>query len=214
MSRCFGYEDDCKILAKNKIAIQIDAHERWKWCSSKLISLILKKCVVWCLKGVAKVSIHLKVINLKKTSFEKIWASWSQTIYSGQHRQRRCEKTMNALLTIKRNVANGTPWTNRKNLYRHYNYIVPILSYDAVLRKSSKTDLESSESIQTKASKWILGTSQLEYRELLRRILLTFALYHEMHVLFIQIVLNTYDHKWQKFATRRREKKNERDGSF
>ena len=41
-------------------------------------------------------------------------------------------------------------------------------------------------SILMKASKWILGTSQLEYKERLRRInLLPLALYHEMHVLLL-----------------------------
>ena len=108
---------------------------------------------------------------------------------------------MKAFFTIKRNIANGTPWTTRKNLYR--SYIVPILSYGAVLWKPSKIDLKSIESIQMKASKWILGISPLEYKERLRRInLLPLALYHEMHVLllFIQIVLNTYDLEWQKFV--------------
>ena len=63
--------------------------------------------------------------------------------------------------------------------------------------------LKSIESFQMKASKWILGTSQLEYKERLRRnTLLPLALYHEMHVLllFIQFVLNTYDLDWEKFV--------------
>ena len=54
-----------------------------------------------------------------------------------------------------------------------------------------------------KASKWILGTSQLEYKERLRRTkLLPLALYHEMQVLLliIQIFLNTYDLEWRKFV--------------
>ena len=107
---------------------------------------------------------------------------------------------MKAFFTIKRNIANGTPWTTRRNLYR--TYIVPILSYGAVLWKPSKTDLKSIESIQMKASKWILGTSPLEYKERLSRInLLPLALYHEMHVLLLFIiVLNTYDLEWRKFV--------------
>ena len=59
------------------------------------------------------------------------------------------------------------------------------------------------ESYQMKASKWILGTSQLEYKVRLRRIiLLPLALYHKMHVLLlvIHIVLNTYDPERQKFV--------------
>ena len=86
---------------------------------------------------------------------------------------------------------------------------LPVLSYGAVLWKPSKTDLKSIESIRMKASKWILGTSQLDYKEQLRRInLLPLALYHEMHVLllFIQIVLNTYDLEGRKFVPIEEEK--------
>ena len=128
----------------------------------------------------------------------------------------RCEKTIKAIFTIKRNIADGTPWTTRNNLYR--SYIVPIVSYGAVLWKPSKTDLKSNEWIQMKASKRILGTGQLEYKERLRRInLLPLALYYKMHVLllFIQSVLNTYDLEWRKFVQLEEgSNKNERDQSF
>ena len=95
-----------------------------------------------------------------------------------------------------------------QNLFR--SYILPILSYSAVFWKPSKTDLKSIESIHMKASKWILGTGQLEYKERLRRNnLLPLALYLEMHVLllFIQIVLITCDLEWQKFVQLEREGK-------
>ena len=58
MSTCFGYADDYKILAKNGITLQIDAHKIWKWCSSNLMSLNLKKCKVLCLKCIVKVTIR------------------------------------------------------------------------------------------------------------------------------------------------------------
>ena len=58
MSTGFGYTDDYKILAKNGITLQIDAHKLWKWCSRNLMSLSLKKCKVLCLKGIAKVTIQ------------------------------------------------------------------------------------------------------------------------------------------------------------
>ena len=114
--------------------------------------------------------------------------------------ERRCEKIRKAFFTIKGNIADGTTWTTRKILYRSYN--VPILSNGAVLWKPSKIDLKSIESIHMKATKWILGTSQLEYKERLRLINPPIAFYHEMHVflLFIQIVLNTYDLQWRKFV--------------
>ena len=200
MSACFGYADDYKIIAKNGITLQIDAHKTWKWCSSNLVSLNLKKFKALCLKGITKVTIQGR--QLENSIVEKdLGIMISNDVTWTAQTERRREKTMKAFFTIKRNIANGTPWTTGKKLY--CRYIVPILSYGAVLRKPSKTDLKSIESIQLNASKWILGTSQLEYKERLRRInLLPLALYHEMHVLllFIQIVLNTYDLEWQKFV--------------
>ena len=121
--------------------------------------------------------------------------------------ERRCKKTMKTFFTIKRNIGNGTPWPTRKSLYR--SYIVTILSSGAVLWKPSKTDLKLIETLQTKASKGIMGTSQLEHKEQLRRNnLLPLALYHEAHVLllFLQNDLNTYDHEWRKFVQIEEEK--------
>ena len=180
MSTCFGYSDDYKILAKNGITLQFDAHKIWKWCSSNLMSLNLKKCQFLCLKGIAKVTIQCH--QLENSIVEKdLGIMISNDLTWTAQTEKHCEKTMKAFFTIKRNIANGPPWTTRKNLYR--SYIVPILSYGEALWKPSKTDLKSIESIQVKASKWILGTSQLEYKERLRRInLLPLALYHEMHV--------------------------------
>ena len=200
MSTCFGYTDDYRVIAENRITLQIDAHKIWKCCSSNLMSFNPEKCKILCLQGIAKVTIqghqfessivekHLGIM----ISNDLIWTAQTE---------RKCEKTMKAFFTIKRNIANGTPWTTRKNLYR--SYIVPILSYVSVLWKPSKTELKSIESIQMKARNWILGTGQLEYKERLGRInLLPLALYHEMHVLllFSQTVLNTFDLEWQKFV--------------
>ena len=144
MSTCFGYADDYKIIAKNGITLQIDAHKIWKWCSSNLVSLNLKKCKVLCLKGIAKVTIQGH--QLENSIVEKdLSIMISNDLTWTAQTEKQCEKTMKAFFTIKRNIANGTPWTTRKNLYR--SYIVPILSYGAVLWKRSKTDLKSIESI-------------------------------------------------------------------
>ena len=78
VSACFGHADDYKIIAKNGITLQIDAHKIWKWCSSNLMSLNLKKFKALCLKGITKVT--YKVINLKTVSLKKIRTSRSQTI--------------------------------------------------------------------------------------------------------------------------------------
>ena len=215
MSTCFGYADDYKIVAKKEITLQIDAHRIWKWCSSNLMSPYLTKCKVLSLKRTAKVTIQCQ--QLENSIVEKdMGIMISKHLTWTAQTERRWEETMKAFFTIKRNIASGTPWTTKKNLYR--SYFVPIWSYGAVLWKPSKTDLKSIESIQMKASKRILGTSQLEYKTRLRRFnLLPLALYHETLVLllFIQIVLNTYELEWRKFVQLEEGKnKNARDQSF
>ena len=53
-----------------------------------------------------------------------------------------------------------------------------------------------------KATKWILSTGQLTYKDRLRRLdILSLSLYQELHVLllFLDIVSGRYDIEWQNF---------------
>ena len=111
---------------------------------------------------------------------------------------RRCEKELKAFFTIKRNVARRRAWQAKKDLYRCY--IVQIISYRSVLWKPNKQDLKKVEPIQMKATKLILSTGQLTYKDRLRRLdILPLSLYHELHVLFffLDIVSGRYDIEWQ-----------------
>ena len=183
------------IIAKNGITLQTDAHKIRKWCYSNLMSLNLKQYQVLCFKYIAKVALQGHELENSIAGKDQGIMTSNDLTWTAQT-ERSCEKSMQSIFTIKRITANGTPWTTGKNLYR--SYIVSILSHGAVLWKPSKRDLKSMETIQVKSSKWIRGTSQLEYKERLRRTNLPLALYHRKHVLllFIQIVLNTYDLKW------------------
>ena len=110
-----GYADDYKIVAKNGITLQIDAHKIWRWCSSDLMSLNLNKCKVLCLKGIEELTIQGH--QLDNSIVEKdLGIMISNDLTWTAQTEKRCEKTMKAFFTIKRNIANGTPWTTRKNL--------------------------------------------------------------------------------------------------
>ena len=89
----------------------------------------LKKCKVLCLKSTTKITIQN--YQLENSIVEDLGTMISNDLTWTAQAERRCEKTMNAFFTIKRNSADGTPWTTRKNLYR--SYIVPITCYGAVL---------------------------------------------------------------------------------
>ena len=115
--------------------------------------------------------------------------------------ERRCEKAIKVFFTIKRNIAYGTSLIAKKSLYR--SYIVPIISYGAILWKPIKSELRMMENLREKASKWILGTNRLDYKDRSKRIsILQLPLYHEMHVLstFVNIVKGRYNIVWESFV--------------
>ena len=179
--------------------MQINAAKVWKWCTENLIKLNVSKCKVLCIKGETKVTIN--GWELGKPEKEKdLGIMIHKDLTWTANANRRSEKALKAFFTIKGNVARGTAWQAKKNLYR--SYIVPILSYGSVLWKPNKQDLKKVEGIKMKATKWILSTGQLTYIDRLRRLdILPLSLYHELHVLllFLDIVNGRYNIEWRIF---------------
>ena len=200
MSSCFGYADDFKVIATNTITLQIHATRIWKWCSQNLMTLNISKCKTLNLKGNGSISMNGK--TLEQTQKEKdLGIIVSNDLTWTANVERRCEKAIKVFFTIKRNIANGTSWIGKKNLYR--SYIVPIISYGAILWKPSKSELRMIENLQEKASKWILGTNRLDYKDRLKRLsILPLSLYHDMHVLltFVDILKGRYHIEWESFV--------------
>ena len=160
MSSCFGYPDDYKVIATNTITLQIDATRIWKWCSQNLMTLNISKCKTLNLKENGSFSMNGK----KQTQKEKdLGIIVSNDLTWTANAERRCENAIKVFFTIKRNIANGTSWIATKNLYR--SYIVPIISYGAILWKPNKSELRMIENLQEKASKWILGTNRLDSKD-------------------------------------------------
>ena len=59
------------------------------------------------------------------------------------------------------------------------------------------------ENLQEKASKWILDTNRLDYKDRLKRLsILSLLMYHEMHFLltFVDIVKSRYNIEWESFV--------------
>ena len=139
MSSCFGYADGYKVIATNTITLQIDATRIWKWCSQNLITLNISKRKTLNLKETE--SISMKGKTLEQTQKEKdLGIIVSNDLTWTANAERRCEKAIEVFFTIKRNIANGTSWIAKKNLYR--SYIVPIISYGAILWKQINRNSE------------------------------------------------------------------------
>ena len=178
MSDWYGYADDYKVVGTNNFTMQIDATKVWKWCTENLINLNVSKCKVLSIKEESKVTNN--GWELGKSEKEKdLEVMIHKDLTWTANANRRCEKALKAFLTIKRNVARGTAWQAKKNLYR--SYIVPIHSYGSVLWKPNKQDLKKVDPIQMKATKWILSTGQLTYKDRLRSPdILPLSLYDEL----------------------------------
>ena len=200
MSSCFGHADDYKVIATNTITLQNDATRIWKWCSQNLITLIINKCKTLSLNGNGSISMNGKTLEQKKKENDLEIIVLNDLTWTANP-ERRCEKAIKIFFTIKRNIANGTCWIAKKNIYR--SFIVPIISYGAILWKPNKSELRMIENLQEKASKWILGTNRLDYKDRLKRLLiLRLSLHHEMHVFltFVDIVKGRYIIEWESFV--------------
>ena len=199
MSDCFGYADDYKVVGRNNISIQINGAKIWKWCTDKLMKFNVSKCNVLCMKGERKATINRW--ELEKSEKEN---DLGNMIHKGLswtgNANCRCEKALKIFFTIKRNVRRGTTRQAKKNLYR--SYIVPIISNATVPWKPNQQELKEVEEIQMTATKCILSSVQLTYKDRLRKLdILPLSLYHELHrlLLFLDIVSGRYKIKWQSF---------------
>ena len=86
-------------------------------------------------------------------------------------------------------------------LKSYKSYVAPFVSYGSSLWKPSKRDLKVIESVQKKATAWVLSPTQ-EYKDRLISLhILPLSLYHELHIplLLHKILTGKTDLQWKKF---------------
>ena len=201
MSKSFGYADDFKIISQNAVTLQIDGHRLWKSCSENQMSLNLKKCNVVAFKGTASVALGGHILNTAAVQ-KDLGIQVSESLSWACHVENRTTKALKCFYMIKRSTLNTTAWQTKKAIYR--SYIVPIVSYGAILFKARKTDLRIIENVQKRAVKWIFNRKDNDYKTSLQILnLLPLSLYHELHVLltFISIVKNKIDVEWRNYVS-------------
>ena len=201
MSKSFGYADDFKIISQNAVTLQIDGHRLWKWCSENQMSLNLKKCNVVAFKGTASVALGGHILDTAAVQND-LGIQVSESLSWACHVEKRTTKALKCFYMIKRSTLNTTAWQTKKAIYR--SYIVPIVSYGAILFKASKTDLRIIENVQKRAVKWIFNRKDNDYKTSLQILnLLPLSFYHELHVLltFISIVKNKIDVEWRNYVS-------------
>ena len=145
ISSCFGYADDYKVIATNTITLQIDTNRIWKGCSQNLMTLNISKCKTLNLKGNGSISMIGNTLEQTEKG-KDLGIIVSNDLTWTANAKKRCEKAIKVFFTKKRNIDNGTSWVAKKNRYR--SYIVPIISYGAVLWKISKSELRMIDNLQ------------------------------------------------------------------
>ena len=200
MSNCFGYADVKQIFSDNAITLNIDSNKNWNWCSKNFMCLNLSKRKTLQFKG--SMSVCMKKQNIPGTDLMKdLGLIVTNDLSLTEHAKTRSAKSLKAFFTLKRNLANSSTISTKKNAYR--GYVVPIISYASSLWKPSKSKLVLTEKVQHRASIWILGTNNLSYISRLQRLhLLPLSLYHEMYVvlLFARIINSKTDIDWEKYV--------------
>ena len=98
-------------------------------------------------------------------------------------------KSSRCVFRIKRNISNKSSIST--NLHAYTGYVVQILTYCSQAWYASKTNLSKFESLQIKATKWIVNGQVSGYKErLLKLKLLQLSMYAEMHDLLLLISLD------------------------
>ena len=181
MSKCFGYADHFKVVSDVSETLQIDAARWWKWSNENFVHLNLYKCSLMVFMGDAPVRIGGVEVEQHATQKDLGLIVHSSLTWTSQA-EFRCGKAVKAFHLIRRNIFDSADSYTQLSLYR--DYIVPILSYGAVLWKASKNDLKILESVQNKTSKWILRYCPIGYEQRLKKLkLLLVSLYHVLHFL-------------------------------
>ena len=106
------------------------------------------------------------------------------------------------MFLIKRNCSSILPRVHKLNLYK--SMVLPILLYGSSVWYANIGNSKALESIQRKATKWILFDNDLSYYQRLISVsMLPISLYMEVNdvLLLFKIINGKYDFKWDDYVT-------------
>ena len=151
------------------------------------------KCKLLNLKG--QLSASLNKTDLKEAPVQRdLGLLISSNLNWTENCEIRIQKATGAFFQIKRNISNKSSISTK--LHAYTGYVVPILTYCSQAWYASKTNLSKFESLQIKATKWIVNGQVSEYKErLLKLKLLPLSMYAEMHVLLLLISLDRNEYR-------------------
>ena len=188
-SLCYGYCDDLKILSTTPEGMQEDVKNLENWCSENSMILNNKKCKLLNVKG----SCQIQLLNsqLQDTFVHRdLGIQMTANLSWSSNCEPSVQSAIKAFYLIKRKVSSKASTKSKLDLY--IGYIVPIATYASQVWYANKSELKQLERIQRKATAWILSSTEIDYPQRLRLLmLLPLSMYIELHdILFLFAVKN------------------------
>ena len=131
------------------------------------------------MKGNAKVEVNGTVLE-ETTEIKSLGFIITSTLSWTENATNRSAKALKALCSVKRNISKTT--TKAMKLKSNKSFVAPIVSYGSSLWKTSVGDLKTIESVQKKATAWILKPTQQYKDRLISLHILPLFLYQELHI--------------------------------
>ena len=208
----FGYADDFKVIATTQTEMNYSTTTIENWCSNNQMHLNTGKCALINFKNELEGQINGNILKIE-TEQKDLGISVTPTLSWNVNASKRCQKSLSAFYSLKRNLSKNCPITSKLNAYT--GYVVPFVVYGASVTHYSKSNLRAIEKLQQTATKWMLN-SHIPYNcrlQKLRMVPLSLNIEMHDHLLFISIVSNNYEidinqyAKNTKSSTRQNEKK-------
>ena len=220
LSLPFLFADDTKLLSiRDKGCssfLQQDLRLLETWCDLNDMIFNVDKCHLLSFTKNCPSSLILYNEELKTVSSEKdLGIIISTSLKWSEHITYICGKSNRVLSMLKRNSARRLHWHQRLNMYK--SMVLPILSYGCCVWNLSKADMKSLEQVQRRASDWILGYPELNYKQRLYALnILPLSMYFQISDLLMlskllskkyNVSLNNHLTPYiQKYSTRNSEK--------
>ena len=187
----FGYADDFKLVSTQPADIRTDLEAtRQSWCEVNKMKLNENKCYVLPVKQQQNNEYHFE-LNSKflERKFEQkdLGVIISAKLSWRANSLKRCKKASKAFY-LKRN---GSVLANtRTKLNAYVGYVIPVISYALMVWFVNKTECKEVESIQKKATAWILSSWEMNYKSRMAKLkLLPLSYYFELHDLLTLLTL-------------------------
>ncbi|XP_075247118.1 uncharacterized protein LOC142340428 [Convolutriloba macropyga] len=193
------YKDiDCNRSFSDTLQTYLDKYSGL-FCDIKLNSDKVTELEIF--KGEYQLVVNDRIVQ-KVRSQKDLGIIVKENLSWNDHAEERCKKATGAFFQIKKNLRLKTSQFLKLSAY--CGYVMPILSYGSEVLLLNNAATKMIESVQRRATAWILSDSKSSYKKRLETLkILPVSLYFEMNDLLLlsSIVTGKVDINWQKYIS-------------